>query len=212
MNTRSSTLARRSGTAAILGALLTAGAVAAELVHKVEDGNRIVEVPLFVVYIAAYTGGMAMLTAALLGIRRLHRDSGAEIGRTGRVGFRLAIFGGGANVLFGLVMLGSAVVTGETLGVAWLLFAVGFLALILGQVMLAIGLRRGRLLGWGWIAPLVGAAAAAVAVTVSAAGPYHDIGLFLFFGSWVLLGAAVLASTRAARPARLPGRPGPDPA
>jgi hypothetical protein len=212
MNHERSTLARRSGLAAILGALLAAGAVAAELVHKVEDGEEIVELPLFLVYLGAYGLGMGLLTAALVGIRRLHRAAHAEVGRTGRVGFRLAIFGTAANVVFALVMLGGAIVTGEAVGASFLLFALGFLALIVGQVLLAIGLRRARLLGLGWLAPLVGVAAAAVAITVSA-DPYHDLGLFLFFGAWVLLGAAVLAATRAAvRPARLGARTGPDPA
>lgn len=192
MKSGSSTLAQRSGLAAVLGATLSAGAVGAELVHDVEDGSSIVNLPLFLAYVGTYGLGMALLSAALVGLRALHRSADADVGRTGRVGFRLAIFGTAANVLFAVVMLVGAIATRETVGVSFLLFALGFLALIVGQVLLGVGLRRGRLLGPGWLAPLAGVAAAVLAVT-TAADPYHDIGLFLYFVTWVGLGGVVLA-------------------
>ena len=79
------------------------------------------------------------------------------------------------------------------------LFALGFLSLIVGQILLALGLRRGRLVGKGWVVPLAGIAAALLAIT-TAADPYHDLGLFLYFGSWVVLGGVVLARS-SGRPA-----------
>lgn len=194
-----STLARRSGLAAILGATLLAGSVGAELVHAVEDGTSIVNLPLFLVYVGTGGLGMALLAAAIVGLRRLHRAEGAEVGRAGRVGFRLAIFGALANVAFTVVYFAGAVATGETVEAAFLLFALGFLSLLVGQVLLGIGLRRGGLLGRGWAAPLAGVAAIALAITTDA-DPYHDLGLFLFFGSWFALGCAVL-SRSSARPA-----------
>jgi len=186
-----STLARRSGLAAVLGATLTAGSVGAELVHSVEDGSSIVNLPLFLVYVGTGGLGMALLTAAIIGLRRLHKAESAEVGRAGRLGFGLAIFGALANVAFMVVYFVGAVATGETVEEAFLLFALGFLALLAGQVLLGFGLRRGGLLGPGWTAPLAGVAAIVLAITTDA-DPYHDIGLFLFFGSWFALGCAVL--------------------
>ena len=187
-----STLARRSGLASVLGATLTAGSVGAELVHGVEDGSSIVNLPLFLVYVGTGGLGVALLAAAIVGLRRLHRAEGAEVGRAGRVGFRLAIFGTLANVAFTVVYLVGAVATGETVEAAFLLFALGFLALLAGQVLLGFGLRRAGLLGFGWATPLAGVAAIVLAITTDA-DPYHDIGLFLFFGSWFALGCAVIS-------------------
>lgn len=192
MRSGSSTIAKRSGLAAVLGATLSAGSVGAELVHGVEDGSSIVNLPLFLAYVGTGGLGMALLVAALVGIRALHRAEGAEVGRAGRVGFRLAIFGTSANVAFAAVYFVAALATGETAEAAFLLFALGFFALLAGQVLLGFGLRRGGLLGPGWAAPLAGVAAIVLAITTEA-DPYHDIGLFLFFGSWVALGVAVLA-------------------
>lgn len=186
-----STLARRSGFAAVLGATLWAGGVGADLVHNTEDGSSILNLPLFLTYVGSMAIGTALLVAALIGLRRLHRAEGAEVGRAGRVGFRVAIFGMSTLVLFGVVYLVGGLITRETVEAAFLLFALGFLALIVAQVPLAVGLRRGGLVGAGWVAPLAGVAAAVLAITISA-DPYHDIGLFLFFGSWVALGGAVL--------------------
>lgn len=203
MKDESSTLARRSGLAALVGATLLAGSVGAELVHGVEDGSSIENLPLFLIYVGTSGLGMALLAAAIVGLRRLHRAEGAEVGRAGRVGFRLAIVGAAANVAFAIVYFVGGLATGETVEAAFLLFALGFLALLSGQVVLSVGLRRGGLLGPGWAAPLAGVAAIVVAITTDA-DPYHDIGLFLFFGSWFALGCAMLWRYSARRLASAP--------
>lgn len=199
MKDGSSNLARRSGLAAIAGAALWAGGVGADLVHNTEDGSSILNLPLFLTYVGSMAIGTALLVAALIGLRTLHRAEGVDVGRAGRVGFRLAIFGMSMLVLFGVVYFVGGLVTRETIEAAFLLFALGFLALIVAQVPLAIGLRRGGLVGKGWTAPLAGVAAAILAIT-TAADPYHDLGLFLYFGSWVVLGGVVLARS-SGRPA-----------
>lgn len=194
-----STLARRSGFAAVLGATLWAGGVGADLVHNTEDGSSILNLPLFLTYVGSMAIGTALLVAALIGLRTLHRAEGIDVGRAGRVGFRLAIFGMSMLALFGVVYLVGGLITRETIEAAFLLFALGFLALIVAQVPLAIGLRRGGLVGAGWVAPLAGFAAAVVAVAIPA-DPFHDLGLFLYFGSWVALGGSVLARSAARSP------------
>lgn len=198
MNPESASLARRSGLAAAAGAVVAAAGIGAELLYRVEDGNTVENVPLFVLYLGSYALGMALLAAAIVGLRRLHAAEGAEVGRAGRIGFRLATGGAVAHVVFATVMTASALATGETVGAAFLIFAFGFLALIVGQVLLAVGLRRGGLVGRGWLAPLAGVVTAAVAITTPI-DPLHDLALFLFFGSWVVFGVLVLMRGTAAR-------------
>lgn len=198
MKPESAPLARRSGLAAALGAITAAAGIGAELLYRVEDGSTVENVPLFVLYLGSYALGMALLAVAIVGLRRLPAAEGSEVGRAGRGGFRLAAGGAVAHVAFAAVMVVSALATGETVEAAFLLFALGFLALILGQLLLAVGLRRGELVGRGWIAPLAGVVTAAIAITTPV-DALHDLALFLFFGSWVVLGVLVLMRGAAAR-------------
>jgi hypothetical protein len=79
---------------------------------------------------------------------------------------------------------------------SFLFFAVGLLLLGIGAVPLALGLRRSGP-GGGWIAVLVAAAGALVALG-AAADPWHDLGLFVFFGAWIALGPRLRGLARAA--------------
>lgn len=198
MKPDSAPLARRCGVAAAAGATIAAAGIGAELLYRVEKGSSVENVPLFVLYLGSYALGMALLVAAIVGLRRLHAAEGAEVGRAGRIGFWLAASGAAAHVAFAAVMVTSALVTGETVEAVFIVFALGFLALILGQVLLAVGLRRGGIVGRGWIAPLAGVAAAAIAIATPI-DPLHDLALFLFFGSWVVLGVLVLMRSAAGR-------------
>jgi hypothetical protein len=198
MKPETAPIARRCGLAAAAGATIAAAGIGAELLHRVEDGSRVENVPLFVLYLGSYALGMALLLAAIVGLRRLHVAEGAEVGRAGRLGFRLAAIGAGAHVAFAAVMVVSALATAETVEAVFIVFALGFLALIVGQVLLAVGLRRGALVGRGWIAPLAGVVTAAIAITTPV-DALHDLALFLFFGSWVVLGGIVAMRSAAAR-------------
>ena len=198
MKPESAPLARRCGLAAAAGATIAAAGIGAELLLRVEDGSSVENVPLFVLYLGSYALGMALLVVAIVGLRRLHAAEGAEVGRAGRIGFRLAASGAVAHVVFAAVMVVSALATGETVEAVFIVFALGFLALIVGQMLLAVGLRRGGIVGWGWIAPLAGLAAAAIAIATPI-DALHDLALFLFFGSWVVLGGIVLMRSAAGR-------------
>jgi hypothetical protein len=196
LNPESTSLARRCGLAAAAGATIAAAGIAAELLHRVEDGSTVENVPLFVVYLASYALGMTLLVVAIAALRRLHAAEGAEVGRAGRIGFRLAAGGAVAHVAFATIMVVSALATGETVGAAFLLFAFGFLALIVGQILLGVALRRSGLVGTGWTAPLAGVVAAAVAIATPV-DALHDLALFLYFGAWVVLGGLVAMRGRA---------------
>lgn len=193
MKPESAPLARRCGLAAAAGAMIAAAGIGAELLYRVEEGSSVENVPLFVLYTGSYGLGMALLVAATVWLRRLHAAEGAEVGRAGRIGFWLTASGFAAHVAFAAVMVTSALATGETVEAVFIVFALGFLAVILGQVLLAVGLRRGGIVGGGWIAPLAGLAAAAIAIATPI-DALHDLTLFLFFGSWVVLGGIVTRS------------------
>ena len=198
------TLTRRVGWAALAAGVLSAVAVGAELAHRVEHDTAVVDRPLFAVYLALYGLGMAALAAAFLGLRALRAAASKSGGRAGRVGIWLAFSGAVLNVLFAAVHGGVGTATGETTD-AFVLFGLGMLLLIVGQVLVAFGFRRAGLTERVWLFPLVGAVGLVLGIAV-AADPFHDIGLFVFFGSWVALGIILLAcgnpGGRSLRPAR----------
>lgn len=199
------TLTRRVGWAALAAGVLSAVAVGAELVRRVEYDTAVVDRPFFAVYLALYGLGMAALAATFLGLRALGRAAASKPGgRAGRVGIWLAFSGAVLNVLFAAVHGGVGTATGETTD-AFVLFGLGMLLLIVGQLLVAFGFRRAGLPERVWLFPLVGAVGLILGIAV-AADPFHDIGLFVFFGSWVALGIVLLGcgnpGGRSVRPAR----------
>ena len=183
---------RRTGGAAVVGGLLLAASVGAELLHPVQESDGSVVSPtLFAAYLAVWTVGAAALLVAQLGIRRTAALTGA-----GRVGAVVTLLGTGLLLAFGLVVVVSALVTGAPLEAAFLAFAVGLLLVAVGSVLLGLGLRTSGAVGTWWTALPVAAAGALVALLVEEA---HDVGLFVLFGAWVLLGVGWLRQGR--RPA-----------
>jgi hypothetical protein len=76
----------------------------------------------------------------------------------------------------------------------FILFALGFLLLLVGQLLLARDLRHA--LGMAWVLPLA-AVVGLIAALAGGENPIHDIGLFVFEGAWVALGLALLRRERA---------------
>jgi hypothetical protein len=187
---RTSSLARRTGVAGIAAGVFLSVSVAAEIVHSVERDDKVVNLPLSLVYVILYGLGAVFLTVALFSLRELHDAAGRPLSRVGRVGFRAVLGGSALQVLFAIVAAVEEAVTRESPDAAFLLFGVGFLLLIVGSVLLALGLRRAGLLGSAWAFPLVAGGGGLLAI-VAGPDPYHDIGLFIFFSAWVALGLAV---------------------
>jgi hypothetical protein len=189
----------RTGAAAVAGGLLMAGAVAAELLHPVQEPDGSVVSPiLFAGYLAVWTLGAAALLVAQLGLRH------GAAGRIGRIGAVMSIAGTGLLLAFGLAVVVSALATGAPLESSFLAFALGLLLVAVGWVLLGLGLRRSGAVGRWWAALPAAAAGALVALLVE---PAHDAGLFLLFGAWVLLGVGCALHRR--QPAdRVPARVG----
>lgn len=181
---------RRTALAAILaGALIFAGQAGELLFGTPTDLVQFVWVLLSV-------GGVVALGVALLGMSDL-------IGGTkpGRVGVRLAVAGAVLLALFSIQVLVEVARTG---GVPenFALFGLGFLLALVGQLLFAHDLRPR--LGHAWVLPLVAAAGVLVGLAVEA-DPYHDIGLFVFEGAWVMLGVALRRLERSPEPPALSG-------
>jgi hypothetical protein len=179
---------RRTGGAAVAGGLLLAASVAAELVHPVQEPDGALTNPaLFAVYLTVWTAGAAAIVVALSGLR--------APGRLAGMGRAFGLIGAASFVAFGLVVVASALATGAPLEAAFLAFALGLLLLAVGSVLLGLGLRRSGAVGGWWAALPVAGAGALVALLVE---QWHDVGLFVLFGAWVLLGVATTRRSRRA--------------
>jgi hypothetical protein len=191
--THTTTVDRRTGTAALVAGVLMFLSVATELVWKVQhpDGS-IASVAGIVAYLLAFIVGAAALTVAVHGLGPATATS-----RAGRVGRRLSLAGAGLLTTFGLVFLATALMTGTPLEASFWLFLGGLLLLIAGSVPLALGLRRSRAVGPWWVAMLVAGAGALVGILAESA--VHEVGLFTFDAAWAALGLWVL---RTAAPVR----------
>ena len=176
---------RRTGGAAVAGGLLLAASVAAELVHPVQSSDGSVLQPgLFAVYLSAWTVGAAALLVALLGLGGGATGSLPRAGRIGRgiavVGAALLVGCGGVGRVAGLISVAPA-------ECSFLLFAVGALLFLVAAVPLALGLRRAGAAAPAWLAALVSGVGVVLALGIEA-DPWHDLGLFVFCGAWVVLG------------------------
>ncbi|MDQ2983071.1 MAG: hypothetical protein M3R70_03960 [Actinomycetota bacterium] len=167
----------RTGVAAILaGALYFAG-----------QGGQLVlgdDVP-DAVYVSFGAGGFVALALALWGLRELIAGT-----RLGRIGIRLALAGVVFLGFFSIQVFVELIRTGD-IPDNFVLFAIGFLLVLVGQLLFARDLRPA--LGRAWILPIVAVGGLVLALFLDAVG-LHDIGLFVFEGAWVALGIALLRS------------------
>lgn len=177
---------RRTGAAAVAGGLLLAASVGAELVHPVQEADGTVDSPaLYAGYVTAWTLGAVALIVALLGL-------GAPVlPRAGRIGRGIAVAGAALLVAFGAAGLVTGVSAGVSAEWSFLLFAVGLLLVLVAAVPLALGLRRAGRPALAWVAVLIAGAGVVIALGVEA-DPWHDLGLFVFTGAWVVLGLEVI--------------------
>lgn len=167
----------RTGIAAILaGALFFAG----------QGGEVVFGSPsdlVDAVFVLLAGSGLVALAVALWGLR------GVIVGpKWSRVGLWLALVGAAFLVLFAVQAAVAVARTGDVPD-NFILFALGFLLLLVAHPLFAWGLRPA--LGRAWLLPLVGAVGILVAIGTEA-DPIHDIGLFVFEGAWVALGVALL--------------------
>ena len=175
----------RTAVAAILAGVLIFAGQTGELVFG--DGSD----ALLALEVTLWSLGVVALVVAIWRLGRLVST------RTGRIGWRVALAGVALLGLFAVQVVITVAVTGDVPG-NFILFGLGFLLLFVGHLLIATGLRDA--LGRAWLLPLVAAAGIIVAITLNV-DPIHDIGLFVFEGSWVALGVALLlGAERGPRP------------
>lgn len=133
----------------------------------------------------------ALLSSVCLGIASVH--PGAVRNRAGRTGRRAVLAGCGLQMLFALAYGVSTVVRGEPLEASFVLFLLGFLALLVGGVVWGLVLRREphlRLAGNGFLAMAVlGLLAIAVGDNF-----IHDIALLSSYAAWIVIGLGAVGS------------------
>ena len=147
-------------------------------------------------FVGLWIVGVVALGVALWGLRDLTTGS-----RIARIGMRLALAGLAFLGLFAIQVVIELIRTGE-IPENFILFAIGFLLVLVGQLLFARDLRAA--LGRGWLLPIVAVVGLVVALGAGD-NPVHDVGLFVFEAAWVALGLAVLRAT--SRSERSPDAP-----
>jgi hypothetical protein len=164
-------------------------------VHVQEPDGTVVAPVLFTTLTALWALGMICVAVTVRAVAAQHAAADRPLARAGRIGVRSTIAGCGLQIAFAVAAGVTAALTGKPLEAVFLLFAVGFLALIVGAAFLGTALRRSGVLRVARV-PLWFGAAAALAAIVVPLDPWHDLALFAFDISWTGLGAVLLRSTR----------------
>lgn len=180
---------RSAGRSAVLAGALWAAGVGGEILVKPQDADGSVNDPLlFGLAAAAVLVGSAFLVHAF---RRLHEAVQADGSgsRAAGIGGWCSVVGAALLFIFSVVALVSGLGAGMVWEASFIAFALGMLLLLVGQTTLGLSMRRLRL-GADGVWPLLVAAGGCIIVAIGvSADPWHDIGMFGLFGSWMLLGA-----------------------
>jgi hypothetical protein len=194
----------RNGWAAIAGGVLLMLSFGIELVHPVQEPDGTVLDPVTSAVVIAMWGlGMLCFAATVFHVRALHQEAETPLSRAGRAGVRLAVAGSTLHVLFAIMVGITVVVTDKPWEASFVLFALGFLLLVVGGVLLGFGVRRAAALRAAAAPFWVGAAAAFAAIAVFT-DPWHDAALAVYASTWIALGTVLrrdgrssVATTRA---------------
>lgn len=196
MDLRFTTNSVRNGWTAIAGGVLLMMSLGIELIHPGQEPDGTVLDPVTSAVVIAMWGlGMLCFAATVLHVRALHQEAELPLSRVGRAGVRLTVAGSTLQVLFAMVYAVTQAATGKGWDAAFLLFALGFLFLIVGGALLGFGVRREGALRSAAAPFWVGAAAAFVAIVVFI-DPWHDIALFVYASTWISLGMILRRDSR----------------
>jgi hypothetical protein len=165
---------RRAGVGAILAGALYFAGHGGELLFDEPEG----------LFVAIGVVGFVALGVAIWYLREL------MVSRLGRIGIRIALAGFALLALFSVQLVVELIRTGEV-PENFVLFALGFLLILVGQLLYAYDLRH--VVGRAWVLPLVAVAGLIAALSVETS-VIHDGGLFVFEAAWIALGVALLRS------------------
>lgn len=185
-----------TGAAALAsGVLMTVGVEGEWLLDPQRDDGTVTNVPLLAVLMVTSTAGFVLLLTAVRGLR-------AQMVRPtvpARAGALMAVVGAALLVAFGVLGLGSLLLTGSVLELSFLAFLLGMLLLSVGTVMWGLTRR------WSPTAPgvrplLLASGAGAFGALAVEPDPWHDIALVTMFASWSVLGVLLLRQADHAAP------------
>ncbi len=181
---------RRMGLAGIAAGALFFLGQGGELVFG--DDSR----PLFAVLVVFMALAVVSFGVAFLAMRQV-----LDASRAGRVGATIGVVGDAFLVAFAVQLGVSAVRTGEV-PQNFILFAVGFLLVLVAHLVVARPLRA--VLGTAWWLSPAAAVALLVALVINEIYIWHDLGLFVFEGCWVAMGLLALRRVGDTTAARTP--------
>ena len=186
----------RAGWAGVAAAPLLILSSGIQLVAHVQEPDGTVVAPvLFTALTALWALGMVCVAVTVRAVAAQHAAAGRPLARAVRIGVRSAIVGCWLQVAFAVGAAVTAALSGKPQEAVFLLFALGFLALIVGAVMLGTAVRRTGALSAARVPLWLGAAAALAAIVIPL-DPWHDVALFAFDASWAGLGAVLLRDRR----------------
>ena len=182
-----STVQRTGRAATASGVLMIAGVEGEWLLDPQRDDGAVTNMPVFALLLLIATAGFALLLGAIIGLRA----ESARSTRPARIGSMMTLVGAGLLVVFGLVVLVTALLNGSPLEASFVAFLLGMLLLAVGPVTWGLALRK-RSPGPGvWQLLLVSGIAALGALAIEP-DPWHDLSLTLSFAAWSALGVLLL--------------------
>jgi hypothetical protein len=163
------------------------------------DDGTVTIMPVFALLLLTATAGFTLLFVAVRGLR-------AQTPRTtrpARVGSLMTLAGTGLLVVFGLVALATALLSGSPLEASFIAFLLGMLLLAVGQMTWGLSLRRRPSAPGVWQLLLLAGVAAFGALAIEP-DPWHDISLTVMFAAWSAIGMLGMRQARHGASMRTP--------
>lgn len=180
---------RTSRAAATSGVLMFVGVEGEWLFDPQRDDGTVTDMPVFALLLLTATAGFALLCVGVVGLRART----ARTTRPARIGSVMTLAGAGLLVVFGLVALVTALLTGSPLEASFIAFLLGMLLLAVGQVTWGLSLRRSA--PGVWLLLLLAGVAAFGALAIEP-DPWHDVSLTVMFAAWSAIGVLGVRQAR----------------
>ena len=178
---------RTGRAAAASGVLMVAGVEGEWLFDPQRDDGTVTNMPVFALLLLTATTGFALLLMAVTDLRAQTACSTWPA----RIGSLVTVGGAGLLVVFGLVALVTAMLSGSPLEASFIAFLLGMLLLAVGPVTWGLSLRRHPPTPGVWQLLVLSGIAAFGALAIEP-DPWHDISLTVMFAAWSALGVLVL--------------------
>lgn len=178
-----------SRAAAASGVLMVVGVEGEWLFDPQRDDGSVTNMPVFALLLLTATVGFALLCVGAVGLRA----QTARPTRPARIGSLMTLAGAGLLVVFALVAMVTALLTGSPLEASFIAFLLGMLLLAVGQVAWGLSLRRSA--PGVWLLLLLAGVTAFGALAIEP-DPWHDVSLTVMFAAWSAIGVLGMRQAR----------------